>query len=429
MAHRIAECVDQKGGRTFFVGGFVRDLLMGHDNKDVDIEIHGIHPQQLEEILDTLGKRTQMGVSFGVYGLRGYDLDIAMPRQEEATGRGHKDFKIFVDPFLGTFRAARRRDFTMNAMMQDVLTGEIVDHFHGQEDMHNGILRHVNSDTFVEDPLRVLRGAQFAARFAFSIADETIELAKTMDLTTLASERILGELEKALLKAEKPSVFFEEMQRMEQLKDWFWELSAAAAFGADAWTHTMQVLDAAAGLRREAENPMGLMLAALTQGLQKDSLMHFLKKITSETKILRYVPNLVQLHQQPDALAAAEASQTEWNHLFDQAICPADLLLLAKAVRQVREGRTGGILAAESSLQEQLQEKLQENLWQHLQKFQEMMAKPCVMGADLVAAGLKPGPQFSEILVYAHELRLAGVEKTEALEKTLAYAKTCLQEA
>lgn len=241
MAHRIAEKVASHGGRTFFVGGFVRDRLMGKENKDIDIEIHGILPDTLADILNSLGKMTEMGASFGIFGLKGYDLDIAMPRKEEATGRGHKDFTVFVDPFLGTYKAALRRDFTMNAMMQDVLTDEVVDHFGGIADMEKGVLRHVNKDTFVEDPLRVLRAAQFAARFGFQVAPETIELAKTMDLTALARERILGELEKALLKADTPSIFFDEMVKMEQMKDWFPEIDALRA--ENLWTYTMQVLD------------------------------------------------------------------------------------------------------------------------------------------------------------------------------------------
>ena len=94
MAEKIAACVADKGGRTFLVGGYVRDLLMGKHSKDIDIEIHGVQPKELENILDGLGSRTEMGASFGVYGLRGYDIDIAMPRQEEATGRGHKDLSL-----------------------------------------------------------------------------------------------------------------------------------------------------------------------------------------------------------------------------------------------------------------------------------------------------------------------------------------------
>ena len=126
MALEIARRVDALGGRSFYVGGLVRDGLLGRENKDVDIEIHGIHPQQLKDILDALGQRITIGESFGVFNLKGCHLDIAMPRKEEARGMGHKDFDIFVDPFIGTRAAACRRDFTMNALMQDVLTGEIV---------------------------------------------------------------------------------------------------------------------------------------------------------------------------------------------------------------------------------------------------------------------------------------------------------------
>ena len=221
MARRVAELVAAEGGHTYFVGGFVRDALLGRENKDVDIEVHGITPKCLEGILDSLGQRITIGESFGIFNLKGYSLDIAMPRKEEARGRGHKDFAIFVDPFIGTEGACRRRDFTFNALMQDVLTGEIVDHFGGQVDLKAGVLRHVNDTSFAEDPLRVLRAALFAARFDFRVAEETVELCRRMDLKALPRERIWGELEKALLKAEKPSVFFEVLRQMDQLDFWF----------------------------------------------------------------------------------------------------------------------------------------------------------------------------------------------------------------
>ena len=181
MAQRLAGEVAAAGGRAYYVGGFVRDRLMGKECKDVDVEVHGLTPVQLETILDSLGERTVMGASFGVYGLRHYDLDIAMPRSETCTGRGHKDFTIFVDPFLGTEKAAMRRDFTINALMEDVLTSEVIDHFGGQEDLRQGIIRHVNDRSFGEDPLRVLRAAQFAARFGFQVAPETVTICRSMD--------------------------------------------------------------------------------------------------------------------------------------------------------------------------------------------------------------------------------------------------------
>ena len=121
MARTLALRVQQAGGCAYYVGGFVRDALMGRENKDIDIELHGVTPAQAEAILDSLGQRLTMGESFGIYGLKGYDIDIALPRKEKLRGVGHKDFDVFVDPFIGTQKAALRRDFTLNALMQEVL--------------------------------------------------------------------------------------------------------------------------------------------------------------------------------------------------------------------------------------------------------------------------------------------------------------------
>lgn len=439
MAKHIAKVVAKEGGRAFFVGGYVRDKLMGEEIKDIDMEIHGITPKKLSEILDGVGERLEMGASFGVFGLRGYDLDIAMPRKEEATGRGHKDFAIFVDPFLGTKKAAMRRDFTMNAMMEDVLTGELVDHFGGMDDLKNGILRHVNAKTFVEDPLRVLRAAQFAARFEFQIAEETVELSKTMDLSYLACERIYAELEKALLKAKKPSIFFEKMRQMNQLTVWFKEIEQLIGVRqspkhhpeGDVWNHTMMVLDEAAKFCEEADNPAGFMFAAICHDFGKivatteiDGKIHafghevegiplakqFLTRITNEVKLRKYVLNMVELHMKPNIMAAQNAKIKSTNKMFDSSLDPEGLVLFSIADHM---GRTGKVR----------DEKTEAFLRERLAIFHETMEKPYVMGSDLVKAGLKPGPKFHEILEYSHKLRLARVDKEDALKQTLAYAR------
>lgn len=439
MTEKIAARVAEKGGRTFFVGGYVRDKVMGKENKDIDIEIHGISPEVLGEVLDRLGKRTEMGADFGIFGLKGYDVDIAMPRKEEAIGRGHKDFTVYVDPFLGTEKAAKRRDFTMNALMEDVLTEEVIDHFGGIEDIRNGVIRHVNSLTFVEDPLRVLRAAQFAARFGFRVADETVALSKTMDLSALARERILGELEKALLKADTPSVFFEEMRKMEQLSVWFPEMEQLIGVKqnpqyhpeGDVWNHTMMVLDQAVGQKGASKNPVGFMLAALTHDFGKvittkvtdgriRSIGHeteglpmirmFLGRITNETKLIKYVLNMVELHMKPYQMARQQAGKKSTNKMFDCSLDPAGLVKFAKADHM---GRAGSVPDEEVEL----------FLEKRLKEFYETMEKPYVMGSDLVAAGLTPGPYFSELLAFSHKLRLAGVEKEDALRQTLAFAQ------
>ena len=148
MAVRIAELVREEGGRAFFVGGYVRDRLLGRENKDIDIEVHGITPETLTRLLGTLGEVTAFGKSFGVFGLRHCGLDIAMPRSERAVGPGHQDFDCTLDPFIGTRQAAMRRDFTVNALMEDILTGEVLDHFGGLRDLEERVIRHIDDERF-----------------------------------------------------------------------------------------------------------------------------------------------------------------------------------------------------------------------------------------------------------------------------------------
>ena len=174
MTELIARQVDAIGGTVYFVGGYVRNKLINTNilNKDIDIEVFGITREQLREVLANCGNLKEYGKSFGIFGLEGYNIDISMPRKERCVGTQHTDFDVTVDPFMTTYEAAKRRDLTINALMENVLTGEIVDNFGGLDDIQNKVLRHVNSETFIEDPLRVLRVAQFYSRFIdFTVAD------------------------------------------------------------------------------------------------------------------------------------------------------------------------------------------------------------------------------------------------------------------
>ncbi len=439
MARRIAQAAAAAGGRAYFVGGLVRDHILGRENKDVDLEIHGIPPEKLVQLLRPLGQVIKNGVSFGVFGLRSYEIDIAMPRKEADSGRGSRDFEDSVDPFLGCERAARRRDFTMNALMEDVLTGEVLDFFGGRADLRAGVIRHVDPVTFREDPLRVLRAAQFAARFGFRAAEETTALASSLDLKDLAPERILGEVSKALMKAPRPSVFFEELRRMDQLSLWFPETEALIGVPqdpahhpeGDVWIHTMMVLDEAAALRSRAEYPEGFLFSALAHDFGKSvsttregdrirALRHektgvalarrFLRRISKETRLERYVLNMVALHMKPNMEAAAKSSVKATMHMLDEALCPADLLLLARA-DHFGKGEPGSYEEAEAFLRDRLA------------LYRERMALPFVQGRDLIEAGARPGPDFTETLVFAHKLRLAGVPKDDALTQSLAYLR------
>ena len=439
IVKKITEYVNEAGGKVFYVGGCVRDRLLGIDNKDVDIEVHGISPEDLYSILEKVGEPLAYGKSFGVFALRGEDIDIAMPRRERAVGKGHRDFVVDVDPFIGTREAARRRDFTINALMENAMTGEIVDHFGGQEDLKAGIIRHIDPAAFVEDPLRVLRGAQFAARFGFGIAPDTVELCRGIDLSTLSKERVEEELRKALLKADKPSIFFEAMREMDQLDHWFPELKELIGLEqdpvfhpeGDVWTHTMEVIDRAAGYRDKVSEPFSFMLLALTHDLgkivtteEKNGRIHayehetkglplvesFLRRILNENDVIDYVLNMVPLHMKPNVAAHSKPALKSTNRMFDQAEAPEDLIWFAAADRP--------IFAGEEAFSGDT-----EFLLERLAAYDEIMARPHVMGRDLIAAGLEPGEDFSEILEYAHKLRLAGIEKDLAMKQVLAYAR------
>lgn len=439
IAEKIAYMVGEKGGRAFYVGGFVRDKILGIDNKDVDMEVHGIKPEELLDILTEVGEPLSYGRSFGIYSLRGHDIDVAMPRRERAIGKRHRDFEVLVDPFIGTEAAARRRDFTINAIMEDVLTGELVDHFGGMQDLKKGIIRHIDTETFVEDPLRVFRAAQFASRFGFSVADETMELCRGMDLSSLSRERVEDELKKALLKGKNPSIFFEVLRRAGGLDAWFPELKALIGLEqdpkfhpeGDVWTHTMEVLDRAAAYRSVAEKPYAFMLLALTHDFGKalttekiNGRIHsydheikgltlieeFLRRITNEKDVISYVLNMVPLHMKPNVAAASKSAVKVTNRMFDRAEAPVDLIYFAMSDKPVMSGDnpfTGD----------------PDFLFERYKIYKETLAKPYVTGRDLVEAGLEPGEYFAEVLAYAHKLRLAGIEKEDALKQTLAYAR------
>ena len=448
-ARSIALAVQKAGGRVFYVGGFVRDRLLGIANKDIDIEVHGIPLEQLCTILDAHGERTAMGAGFEVLGLKHCGLDISLPRKENAKGG---DLAACCDPYLGPEKAAARRDFTINAMMEDVLTGEVLDFFGGRQDLEAGVIRHVGSSCFVQDPLRVFRAAQFAARFGFSIAPETRLLASQVNTASLACERVFTELEKALLKSPKPSLFFEELRAMRQLRPWFGELEALISTEQDpvfhpegsAWVHTMQVLDEAAARRDRAQEPLFFMLSALCHDYGKaissqkiDGRIHayeheikglplvkgFLRRLTSNRDLLSYADNMVRWHMQPNALCYQNAGAKAYLKMFDRSVCPGDLLLIAQA------DHFGRSLTPERYAElTQNYIPMQKTLDEMYALFRQRMALPAVTGRDLIDAGFQPGPPFSQALEYAHRLQLAGVKKEAALPQTLAYLAQLLAE-
>ena len=280
----LAHAARDAGGRALLVGGCVRDELLGLLPKDWDVEVYGIAPDNLRELLQKFGRVDAVGEAFTVYKI-GPDLDVALPRRERKTGHGHRGFTVEGDPQMTFAEACKRRDFTINAILHDPLTGEIIDPYDGRGDIAGKLIRVVAPETFVEDSLRVLRAAQFAARFEFAIAPETVELCRAIDLTDLPKERIWGEMEKLLLKAQKPSVGFIWLQKLGVIDQLFPELKALEGVPQEPeWhpegevdTHTWLVVDRARELIDDLPYPkqVAVMLGALCHDLGKPATTKF----------------------------------------------------------------------------------------------------------------------------------------------------------
>lgn len=435
----IAQKVKDLGGRAYYVGGCVRDKLMKTECLDKDIEIYGLGIEQVKDVLLSCTDSITDDQSFGVFHLPDYSIDVALPRTETLCGRTHKDFIIEVFPDLDTATATVRRDFTINAMLEDVLTGELIDHYGGLEDLENGVLRHIDDVRFAEDPLRVLRAAQFSARFQFRVDEKTIALCKKMSLEALTGERVLDELKKALLNSEKPSIFFEVMREAERLDEFFAELKDLIGVQqnekhhaeGDVWVHTMMVIDECAKRRKDVKNPLGFMLSAICHDMGKATcteVVHgeihsynheieglpiaetFICRLTDDKKLKKYVLNMVEYHMKPNTLAAMGSAIKKTNKMFDQAVEPLDLIHLAVA------DSLGKVAPREYYETEPF-------LMERLALFEEHMKKPYVTGDDLIAAGFEPGEQFAKMLEYAHKLRLAGFEKETALKQTISFGR------
>jgi len=177
--------------RVYLVGGCVRDEILGIIPKEYDLEVYDIEPKKFDELMQKIGAKG-VGKSFFVYKWKNFD--IALPRVENKSGYGHRGFKVKLTQ--NEKEASRRRDFTMNALMKNIYTSQILDFWGGIEDIKKRVIRHINDKTFIEDSLRVLRAMQFASRLKFKIAPKTIKLCCKIELSDLSRERIYMEFEK-----------------------------------------------------------------------------------------------------------------------------------------------------------------------------------------------------------------------------------------
>ncbi|HEX6044584.1 MAG TPA: HD domain-containing protein [Pyrinomonadaceae bacterium] len=438
----LARAIQDAGGRALLVGGCVRDALMGRRAKDWDLEVYALAPQRLREILDRCGSVNVVGEAFTVYKL-GRDLDVSMPRRERKSGRGHRAFVIEGDPSMSVEDATRRRDFTINAILQDPLTGEVIDPFGGRRDIDARVLRAVAAETFVEDSLRVLRAAQFAARFEFEIDPATVALCRTMDLTDLAAERIWGELEKLLLRARRPSIGLDWLSKLGAVEQVFPEIQTLIGVPqdpewhpeGDVFVHTLLVVDRARELIDDLPyaRQVTVMLAALAHDFGKPPTTQFLEGrwrsrgheeagVAPATKFLdrinihtidgydvrRQVVSLVREHLKPGEFykKREEVGDGAFRRLARR--CEPDLLY--RVARADSLGRNADWVPREQWYGAEAQE------W-FLQRARELDVEkrppdPLLLGRHLLELGLQPGPVMGEITRAVYEMQLDGRVRT-----------------
>ena len=436
----IAELLKAAGGRALLVGGCVRDGLLEIPAKDVDMEVYGLSADDVERTLKKSFRLDTVGRAFGVFIIKGYDIDLALPRRESKTGPKHTDFVVEGDPTMSPREAASRRDFTINAISVDPLTDELLDPYDGVTDLKARRLCHV-SDAFSEDPLRVLRGMQFVARFDLEAAAETIELCRA-----LTPERLWEEWKKLILKGAQPSKgllflqacdwlrFFPELEALvgcEQEPEWHPE--------GDVWTHTYHCLDAYA-LHRIGDQWEDLIvgLAVLCHDMGKPvssfvdektgrirSPRHdiegvpiaraFLERLTRQKKIFEEVLPLVEQHMRPLTLYRDGAGDTAIRRL---------------AARVKRVDRLTRVAFADKSGRPPIVvDDFPEGEWL-LKKATELAIedsapKPLMLGRHLVELGIKPGPQFGKMLDRCYEAQMEG-EFTD-IESGRIYLKSIVE--
>jgi tRNA nucleotidyltransferase (CCA-adding enzyme) len=433
----VLDSLRAAGGRPYVVGGAVRDALLGQPVKDFDVEVYGLPADAVKAALAALGRVNTVGEAFTVFKLAGLEgvegaVDVALPRRDSKVGPGHRGIAVQGDPDLAPEEAARRRDFTINAMLFDPFAGQLLDFFGGREDLEARRLRAVDGSRFREDPLRALRAVQLAARYSLAVEPETARLCASMPLAELPAERVFGEIEKLLLKASRPSL------GLRLLREWGLLPVVAAELGpladtpqdprwhpeGDVWTHTLLAVDEAAPLVTGLDRPRALavMLATLCHDLGKASTTRFedgrLRSRGHEEAGLGPTTSLLDRWNVHTLLGYDVRSQVlglVGNHLkpgqlyddrervSDGAIrrlaakCEPGLLYLV--ARADCLGRTGDFPPV---AMEWFRERVRQL------DVAERPPSPLLKGRDVVALGVAPGPEVGRIVRAVYERQLDG---------------------
>ncbi|MGN0854027.1 MAG: CCA tRNA nucleotidyltransferase [Kiritimatiellia bacterium] len=443
----IARRVQTAGGCARMVGGSVRDLLSGEPQvTDVDLEVFGLAPARLRQTIGAAFAFDECGMSFGVLKLKHLDIDISLPRREEKRRPGHRGFDVFADPTMSVRAAAARRDFTINALYYDPLAARLEDPYGGLADLRDRILRHV-SPRFVEDPLRVLRGMQFVARFNLTPAPETVAVCRRMPIENLPPERLFEEWAKLLTKGRMISRGLDFLRAVEWTR-YFPELQALIGCRqdphwhpeGDVWDHTRMTLDAFARHRlNDSDEDLIVGLAVLCHDFGKPlttawdpvkrrlrSLGHdeagvaptrsFLRRLTREERLLREVPPLVRCHMRPFAMWKAKAGDAAIRRLA-LAVGRIDRLLRVVQADELGHAvaRTEGHDASAEALR-----------WLAAQaerlRVAAEMPKPILMGRHLLEMGFHPSKSFKKMLDDCFVAQLDG--KFSDLPGAKAYFRT-----
>jgi tRNA nucleotidyltransferase (CCA-adding enzyme) len=437
---RLLASLRAAGGTPYLVGGAVRDSLLGLPIKDFDIEVFGLPAERLQPLLTQHGRVDAVGQAFRVFKLSGVEgtdgaLDVALPRRDSKTGPGHRGIEVEGDPGLSIEEAARRRDFTVNAMLYDPATGTLLDPWHGQGDLESRLLRAVDARTFGEDPLRALRAVQFAARYDLTVDPATAALCAAMPLAELPAERIFGEIEKLLLRSRRPS------RGLGLLKDWGLlsvvapELLPLEATPqdpgwhpeGDVWVHTLQVVDEAAALigdlGDDRPRQLAVMLGALCHDLGKPATTRFedgrirsrgheeagLAPTTSLLDrwgvhtlqgydVRAQVLGLVAHHLKPGLLFDGRDKVSDGAIRRLARKCEPDLLY--RVARADCLGRRPG--AFEPVAMEWFRERVQ------ALDVKVRPPEPILRGRDVLALGVTPGPEVGRVVRAVYEKQLDG---------------------
>jgi len=439
----IVQAIHAQGGRSLLVGGATRDLMMKLPEaqiKDLDIEVHGISLEQLEDILKQFGQVSLVGKSFGVLRLHGLDVDWSLPRTDTS---GRKP-KVHIDPHMGFKQAFARRDLTINAMGIDLITYELIDPFDGLEDLRKKILRAPDPKFFVEDSLRFYRVMQFMSRFEFMPDEQLEQLCKRMDVSKVSVERIEQEFRKMLLRSTYPSLGIRWLKKIERLSDIFPELGALVNTPqnpewhpeGDVFEHTMQSLDAAAALKYKTDDEKLIILyAALCHDLGKAvdtkfeegkivSIGHekesakltkqLLKRIMRNNIIIDTVKVLVRNHMAPSQFVEQGAKLAAYKRLARKLTPYATLSMLAKLAYADKRGRNATSYKPLSITIPEIDEFLiQAQQAQVLQRPEE----PVLQGRDLINE-VPPGPALGELLKKAYLIQIEeGITDKEELKR------------